>query len=381
MNFTINRNLFIQYLNIVSLGLPSKTPMRLLEGIKIEALEDKITLTTTSSEVSVSIDIKDPSIIIKEQGKTVVIGKVFIELVKAFDTEDISLFLIEDKSLMLKACRKEYLVNIMDVNDYPLIDFIKQEESFDIKSDLFNEIIGQTVFACASNNNKQPVLNGLQFKYDNNKVMFTATNTFRLSQKELDYESDYPNFNVTIPAKALELVQKVIDYSNVKDINIYFNNNKILFKFENILFQTRLLDGNYPNTQNIIPHDPKSTICFIKDELLTALNRTALLSPSEKTSDREITYAAISFKVNKDNEVELSSANAQGNGKEIVIPTSMNLYEPLLLGVSCKYLVEALKAIPSNEVVFGFINSARQFTIKAKDDDSLTELILPFSLD
>ena len=121
MNFTINRNLFIQYLNIVSLGLPSKTPMRLLEGIKIEALEDKITLTTTSSEVSVSIDIKDPSIIIKEQGKTVVIGKVFIELVKAFDTEDISLFLIEDKSLMLKACRKEYLVNIMDVNDYPLI--------------------------------------------------------------------------------------------------------------------------------------------------------------------------------------------------------------------------------------------------------------------
>ena len=136
-----------------------------------------------------------------------------------------------------------------------------------------------------------------------------------------------------------------------------------------------------PNTRNIILNEFPIVVTFDKDELITAVNRISLLSPFDKDRERELTFNAIQLKIDRDSEVELSSANNQGAGKEILIPTSIVIDKPFVIGFSSKYLLDALKIIPSNEVTLSFVNTLRQFAIKGVSDNSLTEIILPFRLD
>lgn len=380
MNFTIDRDVLLEKLNIVNHGLPTKTPMKVLEGIKIDVTDTDLFLTATNSDISIEVLVRDASLTIQEGGRTVVPGKVFIDLVKAFDSKKITIFLIEDRSLMLKADRKEYLINIMDPNDYPAIDFVTLENPFTLNCNVLKQTIEETVFAC-STMNKNPMLLGVNFKLTGNTLVATSTNSYRLSQKIIQVE-EYPEFEITVPAKALDELEKALEaYEENAPLNIYLAKNKMLVKFNDVLFQTRLLDGNYPNTSNIIPKSAPIIVRFNKDELLTAVNRVSLLSPGDKERDREITYNAVALKIDQTHEVELSSANNQGAGKEILIPTDITVSEPLVIGFSSKYLTEALKVLPANEVELAFINSLRQFTIRAVGNDSLTELILPFRLE
>ena len=286
---------------------------------------------------------------------------------------------------MVKADRKEYIINIMDHNDYPDVEFVSLHNPFELNAQTLKRSILETTFAC-SQNNKNPMLLGVNFNYSpaNNLLTLTSTNSYRLSQKliSVDSHNNAEEFNITIPAKSLEELSKCLDeVANDEKLNIYFEDNKMLFKFKNTLFQTRLLDGTYPNTRNIILNEFPIVVTFDKDELITAVNRISLLSPFDKDRERELTFNAIQLKIDRDSEVELSSANNQGAGKEILIPTSIVIDKPFVIGFSSKYLLDALKIIPSNEVTLSFVNTLRQFAIKGVSDNSLTEIILPFRLD
>ncbi len=382
MNFTIDREILLDKLSIISHGLPTKTPMKVMEGIKIDVTESDLFLTASNSDISIEILVKDSSLVIQESGKTIVPGKTFIDLIKAFDSRKITFFLIEDKMLMIKADRKEYRINIMDPNDYPKIDFVSLENPFKINCVDLKKAIESTVFACSSNN-KNPMLTGVNLKNNANKLTFTSTNSYRLSLKELDVET-YDPFEITIPAKSLNELEKVLEsYEENLPLELYIAKNKMLVKFNDVLFQTTLLDGNFPDTSNVCPKekDTKVSVRFNKDELQTALNRIAILSPVEKEREREITFNAVVLKIDQKFEVELSSANNQGAGKEILLPIDIKAYNPLVIGFSSKYLLDALKVLPGNEIDIMFIDGAKQFVLKSTIDSSVTEIILPYRLD
>ena len=382
MNFTIDREILLEKLNIISHGLPSKSPMKVMEGIKIDVTDNDLFLTASNSDISIEILVKDSALVIQERGKTVVPGKTFIDLIKAFDSRKITFFLIEDKMLMIKADRKEYRINIMDPNDYPNIDFVALENPFKINCLDLKKAIEETVFACA-NTNKNPMLLGVNFKNNANKLTLTATNSYRLSLKTLDVET-YDPFEITVPAKSLDELEKILEsYEESLPLEIYLAKNKILVKFNDVLFQTRLLDGNFPDTSNVCPKekDTKVIVRFNKDELQTAVNRIAILSPIDKEREREMTFSAVVLKIDQNYEVELSSANIQGAGKEILIPIDIKAYNPLVIGFSSKYLLEALKVLPGNEIEIAFIDGAKQFVLKSVSDNTLLEIILPFRLE
>lgn len=382
MNFTIDREILLDKLSIISHGLSVKSPMKVMEGIKIDVTEQDLFLTASNSDISIEILVKDSSLVIQESGKTVVPGKTFIELIKAFDSRKITFFLIEDKMLMIKADRKEYRINIMDPNDYPPIDFVTLENPFKINCLDLKKAIEETVFACA-NNNKNPMLLGVNLKNNANKLVLTATNSYRLSLKTIDVET-YDPFEITVPAKSLDELEKVLEsYEESLPIELYLSKNKLLAKFNDVLFQTRLLDGNFPDTSNVCPKekDMKVIVRFNKEELQTALNRIAILSPVEAAKEKEITFNAVVLKIDQNYEVELSSANVQGAGKEIIIPIDIKAYAPLVIGFSSKYLLDALKVLSGNEVEILFIDGAKQFVLRSISDNTLTEIILPFRLD
>lgn len=379
MNFTIDREILLENLNVISRGLPSKTPMPILTGIKLHATDTDLFMTSSNTDISVQVTVSDKSLQIVKQGKTVVPGKFFIDIIRKINSKTINLYLIEDKILVIKADRGEYKLHIMDPIDYPNIDFVCLENPLKLPAGELKSIIKVTAFATAQTE-KKPVLTGVNFKHVNGRMVVTATDSFRLAEKIVNIP-EYNDFNIVVPNKSLDELAKAIDAYD-EELELYFTTNKLLVKFKNVLFQTRLLDGNYPDTSRLIPASFPIIIKFNKDELQEAVERISLLSPRDKEKDREITYSIIKLSINNDRIIEISTNNAViGDGKEEIIPTDIQVSNPIVIGFSSRYLIEALRSFNSTEISLNFCGDVRPFVIRGEEDFNLTQLILPVRMD
>ena len=379
MNLVIDREILLENLNTISRGLPVKSPMPILTGIKLYATDTDLFMTSSNTDISVEVTINDASLQIIEAGQTVVPGRFFIDIIRKINSKKVSLFLSEDKILIIKADRGEYKLHIMDPLDYPKMDFVSQENPLVLSADLIKSIVRETVFATAQNE-KKPILTGVNLNNTSGKLVITATDSFRLSQKIISIP-DYKDFNITIPAKSLDELSKSID-NYADNINIYLSLNKMLVTFKNICFQTRLLDGNYPDTSRLIPQEFPIVLKFNKDELAAAVERVSLLSPRDNTKDKEITYSIIKLSIKRDRIIEISTNNSViGDAKEELIPTSVEAANSITIGFSSRYLLDSLKSFMSSEISLNLSGEIRPFIIKGENDANLTQLILPVRME
>ena len=380
MNITIDREILLENLNTIQRGLPAKSPMPILTGIKMYATDTDLFMTSSNSDISVEVNINDSSLDISQPGQTVVPGRFFIDIIRKINSKKVNLYLSDDKILVIKADRGEYKLHIMDPVDYPKIDFVVLENPLSIQADVLKDVIKATVFA-TSNSEKKPILTGVNFKKIENKLIITATDSFRLSQKIIPIDANYKDFDITIPNKSLDELLKSLDQISDK-INLYFGNNKLLVSFKNVSFQTRLLDGNYPDTSRLIPAEFPIVLKFNKDELMDAVERVSLLSPRDKEKDKEITYSIIKLSIKKDRIIEISTTNASvGDAKEELIPTSIETNTPITIGFSSRYLIESLRSFISTEISLNISGEIRPFIIRGDNDINLTQLILPVRMD
>ena len=223
--------------------------------------------------------------------------------------------LIENKVLLIRSDRVEYKLHTMNVEDYPEVNFLENNTPIKFSAALLKEIIKETNYA-TSELEKRPILTGVNFKYEDKKLYCVATDSYRLSQKIVDVDHEMEPFNIVIPNKSLDELAKILDYSD-GEVEFYIAQNKVLFKIDNILFQTRLLDGVYPDTLRIIPTEFPLSIKFNKNDLLKSVERVSLLSPKERDNQ----YNIIKLSVKKDQSVEIASTNSEiGDAHEAIIP-------------------------------------------------------------
>lgn len=376
MLFSIERDSLLNHLNIIQKGLPLKTPMPILYAIKFEVLQDHMILTTSNSDVAIQVVVDEPSLEIKTPGKTAIPGRYLIDIVRKVVSKYIEFALIEQNIMVIRADKSEFKLRLMDVEDYPDIDFMDLNDPLTFDPKVLSDVIKETNFA-TSQNEKRPILTGVDFKFLEKKLFCVATDSYRLAQKEFAFDLEREPFDLVIPNKSLDELQKILETTNTP-VELYINPNKVLFKFDNILFQTRLLEGSYPDTMRIIPKSFVVEIPFHKEQLLAAIDRVSLLSPKE----RETNVNIVKLTLKENQVVEISSNNAEiGDASEEIIPSGAVKGPQIKLAFSSKYLKEALKTFHSEEVTISFSGEIKPFIITGKDDPSLLHLILPVRLD
>lgn len=376
MIFTIDRDVLLNQLLIIQKGLPNKTPLPILYAIKFEVYEDHLLLTSSNTDVAIQVLIDDSSLAIKKTGKVAIPGRYLIEIMRKISSQRVEFALIEDKLIVIKADRSEFKLRLMDIEDYPDIDFLDLDDPIALDSQLIKTIIKETNYSTATNE-KRPILTGVNFKYLDNHLYCVATDSYRLSQKNVKLRTHSKTFDIVIPNRSLDELSKILDIYN-NDVELYINPNKVLFKMNKILFQTRLLEGTYPDTMRIIPTEFPVIIHFNKEELLQAVERVSLLSPR----DRETNYNIIKMSLRPDSIVEISSTNNEiGDALEEVIPASDVTGSVIKIAFSSRYLVEALKSFSSSEVTINFAGEVKPFVIKGNLDQDLLHLILPVRID
>ena len=211
----------------------------------------------------------------------------------------------------------------------------------------------------------------MNFKIDANKLTAIATDSYRLSQKEIELQDTYEPMDIIIPGRSLEELTKILENNN-EVVELHFDNSKILFKYGNIKFQSRLLEGNYPETSRLIPTELPIRIKFNKDSLSTAIERASLLS------SRDGNNAIVKLSVRPDNVIEITSNSPEiGKVLEEVYPVDQIVGSPIKIAFSSKYMMDALKIFNSTEITVNFTGEIRPFIIKGEYDPEMLQLILP----
>lgn len=375
MRISISRECLLANLNAIACGLPVKTPMPSLTGVLVDVREGKCQLTSSSSDIAVrtTIVVSD-NLSIAEEGRVLVQGKMFIDMMKKLSAKTVELNTSEGM-LHINCGKCKYKLKLMNEESYPAVEFGVTDNSVNVNTQSFCEMVKRSSFA-ASQTEKRPILTGVNFRNTDGVMKVTATDSFRLSQSSYSV-ADAQEFNITIPSKSLNEMIKCIG-SLDDTMSLQFNHNRLYSRFDNVEFQTILLDGNYPDIDKIIPTSFIAQPRFNTQELLESLDRVALLVPADKVTDKEVSYAVAKLSIENGQVTLTSNNNVLGSAfEEITCLNDVSGVDPININFSAKYMVDALKSFKSGEVTFNITSDVRPFTIVGANEQEMLQLILP----
>jgi DNA polymerase III subunit beta len=374
MRFVIQRDQLLQSVQDVMRAVTSRTTIPILTGIKIVATEEGVTLTGSDSDISIESFIPreedDKEIVeIKQTGAIVLQAKFFSEIVRKLPTDTVEIEVQNHLQTVIRSGKSEFNLNGLDAEEYPHLPQIAEENLFRVPTDLLKALIRQTVFA-VSTSETRPILTGVNWKVENNELTCIATDSHRLALRKALLETEVEGkHNVVIPGKSLTELSKTLDDSAEK-VDIVITENQVLFKAKHLLFFSRLLEGNYPDTARLIPNDSKTDVVLNAKEFLHAIDRASLLA-------REGRNNVVKFSTVEDYAIEVSS-NTPEIGKVVEEIQSQSIEgEELKISFSAKYMMDALKALEGSEIQVSFTGAMRPFVIRPMNDDTTLQLILP----
>ena len=365
MYFVIKKEKLLDKLNIVSKAVSTKNLIPALAGIKFDLNDEGLSLTATDNDITIKSVIMTQDIEnIKENGSVVLPGRYILEIIRKCPNEDITFEQIDNNKVLISTSNYKTNLNGIEINDYPNIDFNLSDNYTTLNSKVLRNLINQTSFA-VSISEARPIITGVNFKMEDNMLEVTATDSHRLSTKTVELSSSINNpVNITIPGRNINELRSILEEDN--DVKVYFFDNKVVFIFNNIIFQSRILNGNYPNTAKLIPTEFELAVKVNLRSLYDAVDRISLLS-----SDYKIRVSIVGEVLTVS-----STVIEVGNGEE-KINIERNNPVNIEFTVNYKFLTDALKIIEDDNIVIYLNGEDKPIIIKGEVDTRLIELLLP----
>lgn len=367
MKFIVKKERLLESLNNTSRAISTKNLIPILTGIKFDLREEGLYLYASDTDVSIrSFISKDKLTSIEELGSIVIGGKYIVEIVRKLPNTDITIEVIDGYKLIITADNSEFNLNGINPNEFPNLDLDETKEPIIINNGVFKEIINQTVFA-TSQNESRPLLTGINFKFTGNLLEVLATDSYRLARKKIDIDHSLENdVNIVVPGKNLIELTKMLDDDD-ENLEMHLFSNKILFKYKNIVFLSRLLSGTYPTTSSVIPSSFSIELECDANSLFDMIDRASLL-----TSDRE--KNTIKLSLNKNDLIISSNSPEIGRVEEKIVVDSDKMIN---IAFSSKFMLDAIKSFNKEKVVICMNNDSTPIIVKTNGDDSLVQLISP----
>ena len=373
MKFEIMRDWLLEGLNDVMKAISQKVANPILTGVKIDVSEKGLTMTGSDSDITICTFIpieEDGEQIIRviEPGSIILQAKVFSEIVRKLPTNDVTIEIENGMQTHIKSGKSEFHLIGSNSDDYPVLPNVKDEYRFSLPADLMKSLIKETVFA-VSQQETRPILTGVHWETVNEKLVCVATDSHRLARELTPEFMPESPFSVVIPGKSLQELNKILP-DNSDLVEIVIADQQVLFKSRNVLFYSRLLEGNYPDTSRLIPSEYKTTVTVNGRHLLQAIDRASLLAREERNN-------IVRFFADEGKMIEVSSNSPEIGKVEELIEAIDVTGEDLKISFSAKYMMDALKAIDGQDIAIHFTGAMRPFILKSIESDSILQLILP----
>lgn len=370
MKLTIKKDLLLEALNKVSKAISTKNLIPVLAGIKFELKKKKLTLTASDNDITIQTTVESDNLEdfnVEREGSIIIQGKYILDIVRKLPDKYINIEVIDELKILIYTENSEFNLNGISESEYPNIGLEESKKKININSTVFKNIVSQTAFASSTEESK-PVLTGINFNIVGDILECNSTDSYRLARKvvKLSKPSE-ENYNIVIPShNVIEFSRIIADDDNIE---IHIFNNKVLFKCGSLKFESRLINGTYPNTSNLLPDDSFLVVHTKLSDFYDVIDRVSIL-----TSDKEkniVTLETI------DDTLVLKSSSAEIGRVEEKMKISKNNEENIKISFSAKYMMEALKSFSTETVDIHFVGEIKPILIKSQEDETLTQLVLP----
>jgi DNA polymerase III subunit beta len=335
-----------------------------LKGILI-TVDNYIILNSTNLDLGIEIIVPGK---IENKGRVVVDGSILNNFLSNISKNELLTIELKNNNLFISGKSIKTNLTTLSDDDFPVIPKPKTKNSFKIKKDILINGL-KSVWFSASNSNIKPELSSVYIYQDGEKIIFVATDSFRLAEKKV-LAKDIPEFeSILLPIKNVPDIIRFIEESN-EDINVFIEESQISFSYKNHFLTSRIINGSFPDYKQIIPKEFETEILSLKEDALNHLKLTNVFAdkfnqivfssyPSKKT-----------FTIKSHNQEKgdnLSFIDAVLKGKDIEI------------GFNYRYIMDSFQSITGDSVSFLLAGQGRPMLIKSVPDNGFTYVVMPMN--
>ena len=355
----------VKGVSIVSKAVPSRTTMPILECILIDASANEIKLTANDMELGIETVIEGE---IVERGIIALDAKFFSEIVRKLPDNEVVIESDDSFQTIITCEKAKFTIPGKAGEDFAYLPVIEKDESLTLSQFTLKEMIRQTIFSIAVNENNR-LMTGELFEIKDNCLKIVSLDGHRISIRKMPLKKDYSDRKIVVPGKTLSEISKILSGEIDDQVSIYFTKNHILFEFDQTMVVSRLIEGEYFRIDQMLSSDYDTKVSVNKKEFLDCIDRATLLV---REGDKKPIVIEI-----KDNSMELKIDSAMGSmNEEIDIEKDG---KDILIGFNPKFLIDALKVI-DDEVIHMYLMNPKAPCFIRDDEENYTYLILPVNI-
>lgn len=364
MKITCSKSSLLNGVNIVSKAVPNKTTMSILECILIDASGNDIKLIANDTELGIETTISG---IISEKGKIALDAKILSEIVRKLPDSDIYIECDNSLKTYIKCEKADFTIIGKPADEFTYLPKVERLDSIIISQFTLKEVIRQTIFSIADNDNNK-MMTGELFEISGDNLRVISLDGHRISIRKINLKNSYDNKKVIVPGKTLNDISKILPGDADKDVTIFFTGKHIIFEFDNTIVVSRLIEGEYFNVDQMLSSDYETKVTINKKNLLDSIDRSLLFV---KEGDKKPIIMNI-----KDEDVEIKITSAVGSMDESINISKQG--KDIMIGFNPKFVMDALKVIDDEDINIYLVNPKAPCFIK-NSEESYIYMVLPIN--
>jgi DNA polymerase III subunit beta len=369
MRAVCNTDVFGRKLALASRGVSARSTIQLLGGILLEAQGEAVRLSATDMELS--IQTSSPAEV-EEEGRVVIPARIFNDVVRSLPRGELGL--VHDHSegvVRLSARENEYRIRAYAAEDFPQLPKFDEAGAFKMSGEALVETV-EKVSRSYSRDETRPVLTGILISFEESRIRMVTTDSYRLSIKETELTTTFDGSReAIIPARAMQEVSRIISGSDEEQVEVVLSENQAIFRIGDVLFGTRLIEGNFPEYRRLLPQAFEHKISVQREDLVDTLRRVNLFA------QRQTPPVPVSLAFSE-GAVEVMVRNGEvGEARERLPATSEDEFH---ISFNPSYLLDGVSAVDSEKVLFKLNESLKPGLIVPDADGEETDflyLIMP----
>jgi len=368
MKLTITREQLQEGLVAVAASVPTKTTLPVLANLLLEASRDGLRLSGTDLDIAVSTTVPAA---LDQEGAITLPARKLVEIVRELPSNPIRIIASGEQRVSIECGRSKFRLLGLPREEFPAFPSVKFDGGWRASAKDLQKLIGHVAFA-ASTEESRPILNGVLWELRPERMRMVATNGHRLARMDVPTTgATGGQADLIVPPKALEQIRRL--FAPEEEVEVARSENHLGFRSATTQIFTRLIEGPYPNYEQVIPRENDKTATADKAMLNAALRRMSIVA-SDQTHRIRMGFASGSCKLSVQTP-DLGEAQ-----EEVTVAYDG---DPLEIGFNAAYLLEILKYIPTDEVRLTFKAPERAATIEPvgwNDPASFLALVMPLRL-
>ena len=363
MRFTCEKNMLVTGLNIASRTVAQKSSISVIEGILCQA-GNNLSLTGYNMETAITYQIEAD---VADPGECILPAKLFADIIRRLPEGPVTVVVDENYKVSIRAGYASFTISAENAEDYPELPDVSISRSITIPQKALKEMISGTIFAVAENQGR-PIHTGVKFEVGPDTITAIAVDGFRLARRTWHSQNtDQRQLAFVVPGAGLKEVEKILTDSDEEAI-FSLSNKHILFQTGSATLICRLLEGEFLDWRRVVPTDCPIKLCAHVSDLLSSIERVGLIVSEKYKGPVRCTFSnqELLLKTNTTIGAAEDRCSIAGDGKELVI------------GFDVRYLADALRAIPSEEVILELTNGLSPIVLTpAEEKYDYSYMVLP----